>query len=121
MTKRRRPSAAQLRDKAELLRILAHPTRLAIVQKLSLGPKCVTDIHELLDVAQANVSQHLSLLRSYRVVDYHEDGKLRCYYLARPALAELIQTFICTEFPIVERSPEDVRQAGKKKRSQACG
>jgi DNA-binding transcriptional ArsR family regulator len=36
-----------LRRKAELLRILGHPTRIAIVQKLAKGPKCVTDIQEL--------------------------------------------------------------------------
>ena len=111
----------RLREKAELLKALAHPTRLAIVQKLATGPKCVTDIQELLDVPQSNVSQHLTVLRSYRIVDYHEDGKLRCYYVTRPALAELIEGFLCSDFPIVERSKDDVRRAGQRsKESQIC-
>ena len=110
-----------LREKAELLKVLGHPTRLAILQKLAKGPKCVTDIQELLDVSQANISQHLTILRSHRIVGYHEDGKLRCYYLTRPALAKLIQRFLCSDFPIVERSPDDVRRAGRRrKESQTC-
>jgi ArsR family transcriptional regulator len=114
-------SNLRLRGKAELLRALAHPTRLAIVQKLAKGPKCVTDIQELLDVAQANISQHLTVLRSHRIVDYHEYGKLRCYYLARPALAELVQDYLCSDFPIVERSQDDVRRAGRRRKdAKAC-
>jgi ArsR family transcriptional regulator, arsenate/arsenite/antimonite-responsive transcriptional repressor len=122
MRKRMPPSNhAMLREKAELLRVLGHPTRLAIVQKLAKGPKCVTDIQELLDIAQANISQHLTILRSHRIVGYHEDGKLRCYYLTRPVLAKLIQEFLCSDFPVVERSSEDVRRAGKRRKdSRVC-
>ena len=39
-----------LREKAQLLRLLGHRTRLAIIGRLAKGPKCVTDIQELLDV-----------------------------------------------------------------------
>jgi len=122
MTKRARTSSQlRLREKTELLRGLAHPTRLAIVQKLANGPKCVTDIQELLDVAQANISQHLTVLRSHRIVGYHEDGKLRCYYLTRPKLADLIQAFLGSDFPVVERSPDDVRRAGRRRKdSKVC-
>jgi DNA-binding transcriptional ArsR family regulator len=110
-----------LREKAELLRILGHPTRLAIVQKLAKGPECVTDIQELLDVPQANISQHLTVLRSYQIVGYHEDGKLRCYYLTRPAIAMLIENVLSSDFPVVECSPEEVRQAsGRRKAKGIC-
>ena len=39
---------SNLRGKATLLRMLGHPVRLAIVSELAAGPKCVTDIQELL-------------------------------------------------------------------------
>jgi ArsR family transcriptional regulator, arsenate/arsenite/antimonite-responsive transcriptional repressor len=107
-----------LRKKAELLRILGHPTRIAIVQKLAKGPKCVTDIQELLDVPQANLSQHLTVLRSHQIVGYHEDGKLRCYYLTRPTIATLIDELLACDFPVVERSPEDVRKAGNRRKEK---
>ena len=110
-----------LRNKAELLRILGHPTRLAIVQKLANGPKCVTDIQELLSVPQANISQHLTVLRSHQIVGYHEDGKLRCYYLTRPTIATLIEDLLTSDFPVVELSAKEVREAGSwRKEKGAC-
>jgi len=110
-----------LRQKAELLRILGHPTRIAIVQKLAKGPQCVSDIQELLDVPQANVSQHLTVLRSHHIVSYYEDGKMRCYYLTRPRIAALIDDLLASDFPVVERTAADVRAAGRRrKEKQAC-
>lgn len=75
-----------IREKADLLRLLGHPTRLLILEELARGVKCVTDIRDLLDIPQPNVSQHLAVLRQARLVDFYEDGQLRCYYLLRPAL-----------------------------------
>ena len=106
-----------LRAKAALLRVLGHPVRLAILSELAAGPKCVTDIQELLGVQQTNVSQHLSALRHERIVDFHEDGKLRCYYLARPSLARVILRVIEGDFPVVSRSKQAVRRASKRRRT----
>jgi ArsR family transcriptional regulator, arsenate/arsenite/antimonite-responsive transcriptional repressor len=71
---------------AETLKALAHPTRLMILQELLEGTKCVTDMEELLPAKQANISQHLAVLRNAKLVDFAQDGALRCYYLARPKL-----------------------------------
>lgn len=109
-----------LRDKAALLRVLGHPVRLAILMELSLGPKCVTDIQELLEVPQANVSQHLAALRHEKIVDYHEDGKVRCYYLARPGLVKSLLRFIEGEYPVVSRSKESVQRAGRRRAEAMC-
>ena len=103
------------RRKAELLRLLAHPTRLAILETLGPGAKCVTDIRDLLDVPQANVSQHLHALRREQVVDYHEDGTLRCYYLTRPKLARALLRFLSDDYPVVIRSAESVRREGRRR------
>jgi ArsR family transcriptional regulator len=109
-----------LREKAALLRVLGHPVRLAILAELSAGPKCVTDIQELLEVQQANVSQHLAALRHENIVDYHEDGKLRCYYLARPALVKSLLRFIRADYPIMKQSKESVRRSGRRRDKIAC-
>ena len=53
---------------ANLLKMLGHPVRLALIEELSKAPKCVTDIQDLLDVRQANVSQHLAVLREAEIV-----------------------------------------------------
>lgn len=88
-----------IREKAELLRNLGHPIRLAILGELMKGGKCVTDIRDLLEVSQPNISQHLLVLRQQRIVDYSEDGKLRCYYLKRPTLVRALIEFISGEYP----------------------
>ena len=103
------------RRKAEILRLLAHPTRLAILETLLPGAKCVTDIQDLLDVPQANVSQHLHALRREQIVDYHEDGTLRCYYLTRPKLARALLRFLSDDYPVVTRSAESVRREGRRR------
>jgi ArsR family transcriptional regulator len=83
-----------LRRSAELLRVLAHPTRLAILGALKDGLKCVSDINELLDVSQPNLSQHLAVLRRERIVDFYEKGKQRCYYITRPSMVQALILFL---------------------------
>lgn len=70
------------KEKAIFLKMLAHPTRLMILEKLVKGVKCVNDIEELLEVRQPNISQHLAMLRHGGLVDFYQKGKKRCYFLA---------------------------------------
>ena len=107
------------RSKAELLRLLGHPTRLAIMEELSTGAKCVTDIQDLLEVPQANVSQHLQALRREQIVDFHEDGNLRCYYITRPKLVAALVRFLSGDYPVVARSAEVVRREGRRREKPA--
>ncbi|MEA2069307.1 MAG: metalloregulator ArsR/SmtB family transcription factor [Verrucomicrobiota bacterium] len=88
-----------IRERAELLRQLGHPVRLAILEELMKGGKCVSDIRDLLEVPQPNISQHLTVLRQQRIVDFSEEGKLRCYYLKRPAFVHALFEFISGEYP----------------------
>lgn len=74
----------------ELLRILAHPARIRILDELTEGVKCVSDFEESLDISQPNVSQHLKLLKSHEVVDYFVDGRLKCYFLKEPFIPDLL-------------------------------
>lgn len=75
---------------ANLLKVLAHPTRLAILDSLSEGTKCVTDVRDILNVPQPNLSQHLAILRREGVVGFSEDGKKRCYFLTDPDLIDAL-------------------------------
>jgi len=70
--------------KAKILKALAHPTRLYIVEMLLAGEKCVNDIKDLFDVTQPNISQHLNILKSSGVVGYRKVRNLRCYFLKNP-------------------------------------
>ncbi|MDR4509854.1 MAG: metalloregulator ArsR/SmtB family transcription factor [Candidatus Brocadiaceae bacterium] len=107
-----------IRDKAEVLKLLGHSTRLLILEELAKGAKCVTDIQDLLDIEQSNLSQHLSVLRKLKIVDFHEDGSLRCYYIIRPQMVDALFQFISGKYPIVKRACEEVRKEGEKRRAK---
>ena len=94
---------------AELLKAFSHPTRLAILQELAGGPKCVTDMEEILPARQANISQHLAVLRHAQLVDYAQDGALRCYYLCRPNLVRDLFTLMGRQEPVITRTPEEIK------------
>ena len=83
---------------AGILKALAHPVRLMIVQELLKNPRCVTAIHEILDVRQPNVSQHLNILKNSGVVGSDRDGAYRCYYLKFPDMTRAILKALGTEW-----------------------
>ncbi|KJU83277.1 ArsR family transcriptional regulator [Candidatus Magnetobacterium bavaricum] len=64
--------------------------------ELTKGVKCVSDIEKFLDISQPNLSQHLSILRSHRIIDYYADGKQRCYFLAEPMVEQLLYVLFST-------------------------
>ena len=75
----------------DLLKVIAHPARIKILEELIEGVKCVSDFEESLDISQPNVSQHLKLLRSSGIVDHFVDGRLKCYFLREPFIPDLLQ------------------------------
>jgi DNA-binding transcriptional ArsR family regulator len=93
---------------AETLRAAAHPVRLMILAELLEGPKCVTDIRELLKARQPNVSQHLSVLKHAGLVTFSRDGAFRCYYLPRPGQVRAVFKLLQRDYPTV--SPSEVRK-----------
>ena len=74
------------RKVSNFFNVISHPTRVEIIIELLKSKKCVSDIKELLEVNQPNVSQHLSSLRSNDIVDWCQEGKRKCYFLKNPQL-----------------------------------
>lgn len=60
---------------AELLKALAHPKRLEILNLLRSGEMCVSDMQHMLDLPQGNLSQHLEILRNAGVAETRREGK----------------------------------------------
>jgi ArsR family transcriptional regulator len=94
---------------ADHLKAFSHPTRLAILQELVVGPRCVTDMEELLPARQANISQHLAVLRNVQLVDYAQDGALRCYYLCRPQLVKDMLALMGRDDPVIRRTSAEIQ------------
>lgn len=64
---------------AELFKALAHPLRMAIVDFLKDGEKCVCEIVEQIAGERSNISKHLALMVSAGVLESRKEG-LRVYY-----------------------------------------
>ncbi len=74
----------------DLLRALASEHRLAIVQELSTGPRCVHELVDALAVSQSLVSQHLRVLRGAQVVRTERRGREVAYSLADEHVARIV-------------------------------
>ncbi len=75
------------KELAELFGVLAHPHRIRIIEELLAGEKDVKSIAEVLGIAPTAVSQHLSLLRSHRLISERKQGRSVFYHLRKPELA----------------------------------
>ncbi len=82
-----------------ILKAVAHPVRLMILDELLRNPRCVTAMHEILDVRQPNISQHLTVLRNSGIVASRQEGAYRCYYLPRPGLVKSIFETLARDWP----------------------
>ena len=98
----------QLESATETLKAIAHQTRLQILEALTLGPQCVTDIEHLLPVSQVNVSQHLTVLRNAELVGFVQHGALRCYYLRKPDLVRDLLALLATKHDAVTKGKEEI-------------
>jgi DNA-binding transcriptional ArsR family regulator len=66
---------------AEAFRTLGDPTRVKILQALSVEELCVCDLAKLLGVSESATSHQLRVLRSQRLVRYRKEGKMAFYSL----------------------------------------
>lgn len=77
---------------AQLLKALAHPTRLRIVEILKRERVCVKNLGELMDLQQANLSQHLSILRNMGIVSCCREGNRICYTIRDPRAVQVLES-----------------------------
>lgn len=75
---------------AQMLKALAHPTRLRIIEILQMEPICVKHIGDLMDVPQANLSQHLSILRNCGILSCSREGNRICYSIRDERAADIL-------------------------------
>jgi ArsR family transcriptional regulator len=78
------------RFKAEIFQALAHPTRIAIIEALRDGELPAGKLMERLQVEQANLSQHLAVLRAKQVLVKRKVGNQVYYAVRDPVLIEVL-------------------------------
>lgn len=97
MTTKEFDKHANLEREAEIFKVLGHPIRLKIVAGL-LSQSCnVKKIWECLELPQATVSQHLSLLKSKRIIAGRRDGTEVFYSVISPEAREIINALFSTQ------------------------
>jgi DNA-binding transcriptional ArsR family regulator len=78
------------RFKADIFQALAHPTRIAILELLNSGELSAGALIEKLGMEQANVSQHLAVLRARQIVVNRKAGNQVFYSVRDPILLEVL-------------------------------
>ena len=81
--------AARYEIRAELLKAVAHPARLMMVDALAEGEKCVCELQELVGSAMPTVSQHLAKMKSAGIVAGCRDGNRIYYRLLVPCITKI--------------------------------
>ena len=77
---------------AGMLKSIAHPMRIAILNLLEGGKKMtVTEIHEKLGIEQSSTSHHLGILKDKGVLSSRRDGKNTWYYLKNEMLSKILE------------------------------
>lgn len=91
MQTRRAPiDPRHLADFAALIRVLAHPVRLRLVELLADRERTVSSLQQALGERQAIVSQQLARLRAAGVVSCRREGTSVWYTLADPRVLSVL-------------------------------
>lgn len=85
-------------EAARCIKMLAHPIRLKILACLKKGPKNVQSINHFVRTSQANVSQHLNMMRDRGFLVARKEANFVYYRVADPQiyiLLALIEKLFC--------------------------
>jgi ArsR family transcriptional regulator, arsenate/arsenite/antimonite-responsive transcriptional repressor len=86
------PPSDDLAARVALLKAVADPTRLQVLDQLeTVGPRCHCELEEALDVPANRMSFHLKVLRDVGLVVTERQGKRVAYRLDVAGLARLRQ------------------------------
>lgn len=83
---------ANAREAASLLKIMSHPDRLMVLCQLTEGEVCVSELLKNSRLSQSAFSQHLSVLRTNRLIKARKEAQQVFYSLADPRVKTLIGT-----------------------------
>jgi ArsR family transcriptional regulator len=93
---------------AQLFHALSDPTRLAILEMLRAGERCVCELQDELAAAQSRLSFHLRVLKESGLVTDRKEGRWSYYAIAPDAVAEVHDLAVSLEprkgeLPILRR------------------
>ena len=85
-------SPEQLNNASSILKAIAHPIRISILNYLENGKKLtVTEIHQRLNIEQSTTSHHLGILKDKGVLSSKREGKNTYYFLKHKSLSHVVE------------------------------
>ena len=84
----------QLNLRATVFTAMGHPTRLALIDELAKGDRCVRELNDVVDADLSTVSRHLAVLRSAGILASEKRGNQIIYSLRVPCV---IKFYDCVE------------------------
>jgi len=100
-----RKKQALFEARARIIKAMAHPTRLFIVDELSRGQRCVYELTEMIGADTSTVSKHLSVLKNVGIIADEKRG-LEVYYRLRVPC--VLNFFSCVESVIRTTAKEQM-------------
>jgi len=94
-------ATADYKSRARILKALAHPVRLLVIDELSRGERCVCELTRLAGCDISTVSRHLALLREAGLVSDEKRAQQVFYRLRAPCV---LRFFDCLEAVIRENA-----------------
>ena len=91
---------------AQITKAIAHPLRIAVLDFLKDGPKCVCDIADHLGSERSNVSRHLSVMTNADVLASRKEGLKVIYTLKTPCILDF---FSCISGVLKQQAKENQR------------
>ncbi|MEL7297252.1 MAG: metalloregulator ArsR/SmtB family transcription factor [Pseudomonadota bacterium] len=77
------------KELGSLLKVLAHPDRILLINAIANGESySVNQLADEVELSVTRVSQHLSLLRAFRIVRERREGRRKIYQLALPEISD---------------------------------
>jgi DNA-binding transcriptional ArsR family regulator len=101
-------SKARFEARARIIKAMAHPARLMIVDELSRRERCVCELTGIVGSDISTVSKHLSVLRNAGIVRNEKRGSKVYYILRTPCILDLMS---CVETVIKSRAEEQLDPA----------
>ena len=80
----------EAKARSQVLKAVAHPTRVLLVDALRSGEKCVMELRRVADVDGSTISEHLNRLRVVGIVDCRKEGQRVFYRLENPCVLTVL-------------------------------
>lgn len=96
-------------ERAKIIKALAHPSRLIMVDALVEGEKCVCELTDLVGSDMSTVSKHLTLMKEAGIVEDRKVGQQVFYSLRCPCI---VSFFGCVEAVMKSNAKEKMELVG---------